>query len=259
MSTKKSEFKLFLSEGIGTALLIFFGLSVVIFNWGENSVIAKAIPSIQIRRLITGFLFGSVGCFVTISPVGKISGAHINPAVSIAFWLRGKMKMTTMIGYVVAQMIGAAIGAFFLLIWGDMGKSVQFGITLPGDAGVMKAFAGEVFTTACLIFYLYIFIGTKSLRNYTPFGIPFLYCILVWAETALSGCSTNPARSFGPALVSLNFTHYWIYWAAPLTGLLLVTIFFRLRRMARIYRMESARVSYHNSPTPASLQINTKN
>jgi aquaporin Z len=60
-------------------------------------------------------MFGCVGCLVSLSPVGKISGSHINPAVSIAFWLRGKMKTNAMIGYIVGQMIGAAIGCFPLL------------------------------------------------------------------------------------------------------------------------------------------------
>ena len=253
MSWPKFEFRLFLAEAIGTALLLFFGLSIVIFNWGENSVVAKSIPSEPLRRLLTGFLFGSVGCLVTISQVGKISGAHINPVVSIAFWLRGKMKTNTMIGYIVGQMIGAGIGCIPLLIWGEQGKSIEYGITQPANSNVVAAFIGEMIATSCLIFYLYIFIGTKKLRNYTPFGIPLLYSILSWAEASYSGCSTNPARSFGPALVSGNFSNYWLYWIAPLAGVLFVTGIFRIRRLRNMYRMQAARVSYHNSPTSESL------
>ena len=115
MSVLKSDWKLFVAEAIGTALLIFFGISVVIFNWGEGSVVAKLIPSEPARRLLTGFMFGSVGCLVTISPVGKISGAHINPAVSLAFWLRGRIRSTTMFGYVISQLIGGIIGSIPLL------------------------------------------------------------------------------------------------------------------------------------------------
>jgi aquaporin Z len=102
MSVQKSDWKLFAAQAIGTGLLIFFGISAVIFNWGEGSVVAKLIPSESTRRLLTGFMFGSVGCLVTISPVGKISGAHINPAVTLAFWLRGKIKFDTMVGYVLS-------------------------------------------------------------------------------------------------------------------------------------------------------------
>jgi len=254
MATLKSDWKLFVAEAIGTGLLLFFGISIVILNWGEGSVVAKLIPSEPTRRLLTGFLFGTVGCLVTISPVGKFSGAHINPAVTLAFWLRGKIRYDTMLGYILSQLFGATIGTIALLIWGKHAQSIQYGITLPGDAGVTSAFIGEIIVTACLIIYLYLFIGTKRLRNYTPYGIPFLFAFLTWAEAAISGCSTNPARSFAPALVAGNFTDHWIYWVAPVIGVIIVTLFFRWRRINRIYKMESARVSYHDYPTSPSLK-----
>ncbi len=254
MSVPKSDWRLFAAEAIGTGLLLFLGISIVIFNWGEGSVVAKLIPSEPARRILTGFMFGSVGCLVTISPVGKISGAHINPAVTLAFWLRGKIKSTTMTGYIISQLIGGVLGTIPLLFWGKQGESIQYGITLPGDAGLKSAFIGEIIATACLIIYLYIFIGRKSLRNYTPYGIPFLYAILTWAEATFSGCSTNPARSFAPALIAGNFTDHWVYWIAPAVGVIIVSLFFRWRRINRMYKMESARVSYHDHPTSPSLR-----
>jgi aquaporin Z len=254
MSALKSDWKLFLAEAIGTGLLLLFGLSIVIFNWGEGSVMPRLIPSEPARRLLTGFLFGTVGCLITISPVGKYSGAHINPAVTLAFWLRGKMKFLTMIGYVISQLIGGIIGCIPLLLWGKQGESIQYGITLPGDAGLRAAFTGEIIATACLIIYLYIFIGRKRLRNYTPYGIPILYSILTWAEAPLSGCSTNPARSFAPALVAENFTDHWLYWVAPIIGMIIISLLFRWRRVNRVYKIESARVSYHDHPTSPSLK-----
>jgi aquaporin Z len=254
MVIAKFEYKLFLSEAIGTALLLFGGLNIVIFNWGEGSVVVKLIPSVLARTILTGFMFGCVGCLVSLSPVGKISGAHLNPAVSIAFWLRGKMKTNAMIGYIVGQMLGAAIGCWPLLfIWGDQGRSIQYGITLPGETGVGRAFISEILATSCLIFYLYIFIGRKNLRNYTPYGIPILYSILNIFFAAPSGDSTNPARSFGPAVITGNFSHYWLYWVAPVIGVILITGLFKWKRVNRIYKIESARVSYHNSATAESL------
>ena len=254
MAILKSDWKLFVAEAVGMGLLLFFGISIVIFNWGEGSIVAKLIPSESARKVLTGFLFGSVGCLITISPVGKISGAHINPAVTLAFWLRGKIKADTMVGYILSQLIGGIIGTIPLLLWGKQGKSLQYGMTLPGEAGVTAAVIGEITATACLIIYLYLFIGTKRLRNYTPYGIPVLYAILTWAEAALSGCSTNPARSFAPALIAGNFTDHWIYWIAPAVGVIIVSLFFRWRRINRIYKMESARVSYHDHPTSPSLR-----
>jgi aquaporin Z len=255
MVIPKFEYRLFISEAVGTALLLFGGLSIVIFNWGEGSVVAKMIPSVLARTILTGFMFGCVGCLVSLSPVGRISGAHINPAVSIAFWLRGKMKTNAMIGYIVGQMLGAVAGCLPLIwIWGQQGASIQYGITLPGKAGVGVAFLSEVLATASLIFYLYIFISRKKLRNYTPYGIPILYSILNIPFAARSGDSTNPARSFGPAVITANFSHYWLYWVAPLVGVILVTLYFKRRRVNRAYGIESARISYHDSPTPESLK-----
>jgi aquaporin Z len=111
-----------------------------------------------------------------------------------------------------------------------------------------------VLATACLIFYLYIFIGRKNLRNYTPYGIPVLYSILNIFFAAPSGDSTNPARSFGPALITGNFSFYWLYCAAPVIGVLLITALFKWRRVNKAYKMDSARISYHDSPTPESLK-----
>jgi aquaporin Z len=151
-------------------------------------------------------------------------------------------------------MIGAVVGCLpLLLIWGEQGRSIQFGITVPGET-VGKAFISEVLATSGLIFYLYIFIGRKNLRNYTPYGIPILYSILNIFFAAPSGDSTNPARSFGPAVIAGNFSHYWLYWVAPIIGVLLVTAFFKWRRVNRVYHMESARISYHETPTPESLK-----
>lgn len=254
MTSIKSHFKLFASEFIGTALLLTIGLSVVIFNWGTGSVTARLIPDIQLRRVLTGFLFGCTGCLITLSPVGKISGAHINPAVSVAFWMRGKMKSFAMIGYIISQMLGAVVGCLPLLLWGLQGRSVAYGNTTPGSAGLTYAFLGETVTTACLITVIFVFVGSKKLRNYTPFTMPFLYGFMVWAETALSGCSTNPARSFGPAVVSGVYTAYWLYIAAPLLGVVIVVGVFKWLRLHHAYHIEAARISFHDHHSPQSLK-----
>jgi aquaporin Z len=118
----------------------------------------------------------------------------------------------------------------------------------------MIAFISEVFATAALIFYFYLFIGRKKLRNYTPYGIPVLYSILNVLVAANSGDSTNPARSFGPAVINGNFKYYWLYCVAPVIGVLLVTAYFKRSRVRNFYKMDAARISYHNSPTPHSLK-----
>jgi len=243
-------FKLFAAEFIGTALLLGIGLSFVILDWGDHSIVARLIPSVPARRLLTGFLFGCTGCLVTISPVGKISGAHINPAVSIAFWLRGKMKTEAMAGYIISQLLGAVAGCVPLLLWRHQGYSVGYGKTVPGGAGILAAYIGEVITTAGLITLIFVFVGSKKLRDYTAYTMPFLYGFMVWAETVYSGCSTNPARSLGPAVISGDYTGYWLYIAAPITGVLLVIGVFNLFSLHHYYHIKAARISYHDHHSP---------
>lgn len=250
----KSLWPLFIAEFIGTALLLAVGLSIVIFNWGDGSITAKLIPSAGWRRLLTGFLFGTTGCIIGLSRVGKISGAHINPAMSFAFWLQGKMTAGACAGYIISQMLGAAVGSLPLLLWQHQGKSIQYGITLPGSAGVTTAFFGEIITTICLVAVVFVFVGIKKIRNYTPYAMPVLYGTMVWAETNWSGTSTNPARSFGAAFISNFYQYYWLYVVAPLVGAAIVVGAFKLFRLRKLLHIKTARLSHHEMETHQSLQ-----
>ncbi len=219
---------IYLSEFIGTALLVLMGLSIVIFNNGEGSPVVRWLPSPGLRRALTGLLFGTTGCLITLSPVGRISGAHINPIVSIAFWLRKRMFPGHTIGYILAQLTGAIVGALPLLFWGQQGASVGYGATVTGPMGIQAALTGEIITSFLLVAGIFFFSGHRRLRHFTPFLIPPLFCIMVYFEGPLSGTSTNPARSLGPAIVSNVWTDHWIFWLGPLTGALLAVAVFRL-------------------------------
>jgi aquaporin Z len=222
---KQQQWTALAAECAGTALLIFGGISAVIFNFGSGSRVAAWLPDPMIRRIITGFLFGTVGCLVTLSPLGRLSGAHLNPAVTLAFFGRGLMPWRGLLGYITAQLIGAVLGAGALLIWGGMGESLHEGITVPGRS-MGAAFAGETFCTFCLISLILLFTGHDRLKVYTPYMIPPLFAILVGLEAPLSGCSANPARSFGPALLTGIWTDHWLYWLAPITGTVAALLLF---------------------------------
>jgi aquaporin Z len=92
------------AELVGTALLVLAGLLLVIVMFGNGSPVARLIPSVWLRRSLSGFLFGCVGATIALSPVGKLSGAHVNPIVTMGFWLMGKLKAETAVGYVLAQL-----------------------------------------------------------------------------------------------------------------------------------------------------------
>jgi aquaporin Z len=236
----------FLSELVGTALLLLVGLTIVILMFGTGSPGAHLIPNAGLRRLITGFLFGTTGALIALSPVGKESGAHINPIVTFGFWMMRKLETRVACGYVIAQLVGAMIGSLPQLLWGSMGQSVAFGATLPGAGFTSEAaLIGEVITTFGLIAGLCIFLGFRRLRPYTPALFPFLYAFMSYVESPISGTSTNPARSLGPAIVSGRWEGWWIYWVGPLIGVLvgIAAFSFLAKRIevAKLYHFESDR------------------
>jgi aquaporin Z len=240
----KYRTKFFISEFFGTALLLMVGLSIVIFMFGEGSPMAQLIPSVKVRQAITGFLFGSVGASIALSYIGTISGAHINPAVTMVFWLYRKIEGRLAITYILAQLTGAIVGCLPLLIWGQMGQSILFGGTSPGQAYTTQtALLGEVVTTFTMVSLLILFIGFRQIRQFTPYMFPVLYAIMVPLEADISGISTNPARSLGPAVISGQWDSWWIYWIGPFTGALLASLACSLLAkritIAKLYHFDS--------------------
>jgi aquaporin Z len=241
--------KLFGAEFIGTALLIAVGLSFVIADFGQGSPVIPLLPSAAARRLLTGFLFGTTGGLIAVSPFGRESGAHINPAVTFAFWLAGRLPSSYAAGYVICQLAGALLGAAPLLVWGQMGRSIGFGATVPGSGyGPLWALLGEAATTFALIFALFVFLCHRRLRAFTPAIFAPLYAIMVWLEAPISGTSTNPARSLGPSVISGLWDGWWIYWLGPLFGTLIALGVFRMIRreydeieVAKIYHFKHDR------------------
>jgi aquaporin Z len=240
----KYRTKFFISEFVGTAILLLGGLSIVIFMFGTGSPMADLIPDVKVRQVITGFLFGSIGASIALSPIGKLSGAHINPAVTMVFWLFRKIEGRLAITYILAQLTGAIIGCLPLLFWGQFGRSVLFGGTSPGvNYTTQTALLGEVITTFIMVSLLVIFIGFRSIRRFTPYMFPVLYAIMVPLEADISGISTNPARSFGPAVISGEWNAWWIYWIGPLAGALLASLACSLLAkritIAKLYHFDS--------------------
>jgi aquaporin Z len=243
---RRIPWALFVSELIGTALFVLVGLSLVILMFGTGSPVAGLIPSEGVRRLITGFLFGTTGACIALSLVGKVSGAHINPVVTLAFRLMGKIDLRTTLGYVIAQLSGAILGALPLFAWGAMGGSVAFGATLPGPGyTIQTVLLGEMITTFTMVALLAVFLGFRKIRPFTPAIFPPLYAIMVWAESPISGTSTNPTRSLGPAVISGQWEGWWIYWIGPMAGMLLAVLAcsFLAKRIevAKLYYFESDR------------------
>ena len=238
---------MYAAEFAGTALLIIVGLSTVIALWGKGAPLADLPISPGSKRFLNGVLFGSVGAAIAYSPIGRVSGAHINPAMSFAFWLEGKLRWRDASCYVAAQLLGAAFGSAVLLAWGDVGASDTWGAAVPaGGLPFPEAVAGEVVCTFLLVILIFAFAARPATQPYTPLVNPPLFGVLCWLEAPLSGASANPARSFGPEFVASAWTGWWVYWIGPAGGALLAVAVARLR-IAR-WRPHQARLFHFGHP-----------
>lgn len=156
---------------------------------------------------------------IIVASSGHLGGAHVNPAVTIGFWSIGRFRAADVLPYVVAQCVGA-IAASYLCGW-LLGPVGEFGATLPALA-TPQAFVVEMGFTGILGF---VIMGVAT-DDRTPSAVaPFAIGATVFAGALvtgpLTGGSFNPARSLGPAVASGTWTAHWLYWAAPIAGMLL--------------------------------------
>jgi aquaporin Z len=203
-------------------ILVLGGLSAVVLDFGAGSPVAPLIRSHSARLLLTGLMFAGCGSLVAISPLGRRSGAHLNPSVTLAFWCQRHLKATDVAGYVIAQCLGAIAGAPVLrLLWGKRAASVDYGLTKPGHGlGPWQASGVEALMTAILVLTIFWFLSSTRTAHWTPLAVWIVVATLVWQGAPYTGTSLNPARSLGPALISGRWTDYWVYLVGPSTGVL---------------------------------------
>ena len=194
------------SEVLGTFLLVLAAA-------GGGLLHAKGQVSLAAAVVAPGLMV-----LATILFMGAVSGAHLNPVVSLAFALRGDFPWYRVSWYVLAQLLGATLACLFLL--GVFGNVEHLGATLPGPGyHTWQAFLMEIALTGGLVS---VILGTASAaQNVGTIGAlgvgGYIALAGLWAAP-VSGTSMNPARSFGPALVSGDWSAYWAYVAGPLLG-----------------------------------------
>ena len=204
----KREWRRLFAEVLGTFLLV-----LVAVGGGVVSVLSKTGISPAGLVVAPGLMV-----MVIILFMGKVSGAHLNPVVSISFAARGDFPWRRVPGYIVAQLVGSVLACLFLRsVFGNVGV---FGATEPG-AGItdLQAVLIELFLTLGLVSTI---LGTASeAQNVGPLSAigvgGYIALAGLWASP-ISGASMNPARSFGPDLILLNFAHYWVYLVGPIVG-----------------------------------------
>jgi aquaporin Z len=209
------------AETAGTALLVWAILLAVGVAMGEGSPIARALPGPGLRLLLVGVLVAPCVALITLSPLGRLSGAHLNPAVSLAFWGAGRLPRDQLLAYLGGQLLGGLLGALAgrVSLPASTASSIGGAVTHPAvSAGA--AIAVEAGMTALLLGVIFTCLSREWLMRWTPLAIVPVLIGVIWLGSAITGASLNPARSEGPALVFGDTRDLWIYLFAPsLAGL----------------------------------------
>ena len=196
-----------IAECFGTFCLVFAGTGAIVTNDLHGGVIGHVGVALT---------FGLV-VMVMIYAIGKLSGAHINPAVTIGFWVARKFPGTKVLPFVGAQSIGAILASLVLSILFQ--EHITLGATIPsGDWH--QAFMIEIFLTTMLMFVILRVSSNRGEEKGVVAGIAIGATVGLCAMFAgpISGASMNPARSMGPALATFQFGHLWIYFVSPILG-----------------------------------------
>jgi aquaporin NIP len=193
------------AELIGTYTLVTAGCGAIMVNaqTGEPGHTGVALT------------FGLVTLAI-IAAMGHISGAHFNPAVTLAFAITRHLPRQDVVFYIGGQIVGAVLAAMTLRLL--IGDAASLGATIPAGA-VMQAFGLEILLTAVLMFVI-TSVATDTRAAGTPAALAIGFTVMLdalWGGP-ISGASMNPARSFGPALVAGIWADQWVYWIAPIIG-----------------------------------------
>jgi aquaporin Z len=191
-----------------------------------------------VRRVLMGLAMGATAVGLIYSPFGKRSGAHMNPAVTLAFLRLGKIAPVDAVGYVAAQFVGGTVGlvlAIGLLDGLLADPSVNYVATVPGSWGVPPAFGAETAIAFLMMQMVLTVSNTPQLARYTGLGAGILVALFIAFEAPVSGMSMNPARTLGSNLFAAASSTLWLYFSAPLLGMLLAAeLFIRRRGRAQV-------------------------
>jgi aquaporin Z len=210
-----------------------------------GSPVTQTIVDPFLRRMLIGIAMGSTAIAIVFSPLGKRSGAHFNPAVTLTFWRLGKVKGWDAFFYVVAQFVGGVAGVAIVAFFAHdtmAHPAVNFVATLPGPHGTGVAFAAELLIAFVLMTTVLIVSNTPHLARFTGIFAGCLVATYITFEGPLSGMSMNPARTFGSAFTGHLWTSLWVYFTAPVLAMQLAALFYT-RSKRTVY---CAKYHHHN-------------
>jgi aquaporin Z len=210
------------AAGLGIFMMSAGGFAIVLFH--PASPVAAAVGGPLVRRMLMGCAMGFTAISLIYSPWGQRSGAHFNPAVTLAFLRLGKVAAPDAFFYMAAQLLGGVGGIMTIaLISGGLlaDPAVNYVVTVPGAAGPPAAFVAELAISLALMSMVLAVSNAPRIARYTGVCAGALVAAYITFEAPISGMSMNPARTFASALAADLWTAFWVYATAPLIGMLL--------------------------------------
>ena len=220
------------------------------------SIVRQFVSGSLPRRAIMGLVMGATAIAIVMSPWGKRSGGHLNPAITVTFYRLRKLDFWDACFYIAAQFLGAIIGVAVAryVLRGALGDdSVHYAVTVPGVYGTTAAFAAEWTISFFLMITILFTTNYKRLAPYAAYANGALLAVYYTFEAPLSGMSTNPARTFGSALHASYWHALWVYPVAPSIGMILGgEVFLRCRKgaypfCAKLHHTNNYRCIFHHS------------
>lgn len=206
-------------EYVGTAFQLFLGFSAVALFESPDSPLRGDLPG-WARLVVIGACFGLLAAAVAISPVGRRSGAHRNPAVTLGFVLRGQTSPRDLLGFAAGQTAGALTGAAgFAAVWATWAPTVSTARTQPQAGLPGWAVVGiEAALTCGLLLTVFTMVSSARTARWTPLVVTGVLAGLICAGAPYTGASMNPARTLGPDVVTSLFPAIWAYLIGPPIG-----------------------------------------
>jgi glycerol uptake facilitator-like aquaporin len=204
------------------SFVLLFGVTSIVRWVIGPSPISRAIPGIHAQLLIIGAAVGLLLAGLIISPPGRSSGGHMNPAISLAMWRFGVFPGAGVAPYAIAQLLGSILGVIAARgVWGRVVAEppVLYAALQPGPGwSTWKLFATEALGTAVIVFLVGLCLAVHRLAPFVPWVVGTLVGMGIAVLGTATGGSLNPARQFGPAAVSGHTQFLWVYLLAPMGG-----------------------------------------
>lgn len=215
----------------------FFGTLWLVLGGVGSAKLAAAFPDVGIGLVGVSFAFGLTVLTMAYA-VGHISGGHFNPAISIGLWFGGRFSFAELIPYIIAQVAGACAAAAILalIISGQAGGEIGnlasngFGEASPGKYNLLSVIIIEVVMTAAFLMVIMGATDKRAPAGFAPLAIGMCLTLIHLISIPVSNTSVNPARSTGPALISMDataMTQLWVFWAAPIAGAIIGALAYR--------------------------------